>query len=108
MSRMDVLQTIIGLLPDADPAALELELTLAGETINHLRGWEDDRDVEPRYRGLQVELAIAAYNKRGVEGQTSHTEIGVRRVYGNSDIYPKELLRRVTPRIRGVRSYENA
>lgn len=105
---MDVLQTLIGLLPDADPATLELELMLAGEAINNIRGWDDGRDVEPRYRGLQVELAVAAYNKRGAEGQSSHTEIGIRRVYGNSDIYPKELLRRVTPRIRGVRSYEDA
>ena len=45
---MDVLQTLIGLLPDADPAALELELMLAGEAINNIRGWDDGRDVEPR------------------------------------------------------------
>ena len=28
--------------------------------------------------------------------------------YGNADIYPKELLRRVTPRLRGVKMYEDA
>ena len=105
---MDVLATLIGLLPDADPTTLEVEVALAAETINNIRGWEDGRDVERRFQGLQVELALAAYSKRGAEGQTSHSELGISRKYGNADIYPKELLRRVTPRLRGVKMYEDA
>ena len=105
---MDVLATLIGLLPDADPATLELELALAAEAINNIRGWEDGRPVERRYQGLQVELALAAYSKRGAEGQTSHSEVGISRHYGTADIYPAELLGRVTPRLRGVKRYEDA
>ena len=52
---MDVLATLIGLLPDADPTTLEVELALAAETINNIRGWEDRRDGERRLQGLQGE-----------------------------------------------------
>ena len=105
---MNVLEIMQGLLPNVDPSLLELELALAGATINHIRGWEDSRPVEPRYLGLQIELAVSAFSKRGAEGQTAHHEGGINRSYGSSDIYPPELLSRITPRIRGVRTYENA
>ena len=105
---MNVLEIMQGLLPNVDPSLLELELALAGATINHIRGWEDGRPVEPRYLPLQVELAVSAFSKRGAEGQKAHNEGGINRSYGSSDIYPPELLRRITPRLRGVRSYENA
>lgn len=100
---MDALSLMRELLPDVDPSVLQVELMLAGATINHLRGWDDGRPVEHQYIPLQVELAVSAYAKRGAEGQSSHAEGGISRVYGNSDIYPKELLRRITPRLRGVK-----
>lgn len=49
-----------------------------------------------KYDELQVEIAAYKLNKRGAEGETSHSENGVSRSYENADI-PRSLLRRITP-----------
>lgn len=93
------------LLPDVSEELLILELELAADAINGIRSYEptDIGDVEKQYRGVQVQLALAAYNKRGAEGQSSHSENGIARVYGSSDDYPPHLLRRVIPKLRGIK-----
>ena len=52
--------------------------------------------LEPRYQGLQVRIAIYLYNKRGAEGQLSHSENGINRTYESADI-PESMLKSVTP-----------
>lgn len=53
-------------------------------------------DLEPKYLTLQVELAIIKYNMQGVEGQTEHSENGIRRVYSN------KLLSSVVPLCKSI------
>lgn len=46
------------------------------------------RDVLPeRLKGVQVELAIIAYNRLGAEGETSRSEGGISRAF--DDLPPK-------------------
>ena len=56
----------------------------------------DDQEVPTRYEFLQCEIAAYLLNKRGAEGQTSHSENGISRSYESADV-PESLLGAVTP-----------
>lgn len=56
----------------------------------------DVTEVPVQYGYLQVEIAAYMLNKRGAEGQTSHTENGVTRQYENADV-PASMLKSITP-----------
>lgn len=67
--------------------------------LNRLYPFVNDRtglEIPERYDDLQIEIAIVLMNKRGVEGEVSHSENGVSRTYGNGDI-PNSLLAEITP-----------
>lgn len=56
----------------------------------------DVTEIPTQYAYLQVEIAAYMLNKRGAEGQTSHTENGVSRGYENGDV-PSSMLKSVIP-----------
>lgn len=102
---MDQLMILKRLIPEADEIDLQIELDMACMTIYNRRCgvYDGQSDVEPQYRGLQLEMAVASYNKRGAEGQTSHSENGVSRVYSGAGQYPATLLNQIIPKLRGVK-----
>lgn len=57
---------------------------------------EDVTDVPKRYSILQCEIAAYLLNKRGAEGETSHSENGISRSYEKADI-PESLMGQITP-----------
>ena len=59
---------------------------------------EQPTELEPKYLDLQIRIAVEMYNKRGVEGQTSHSENGVSRGYSSASV-SEELLREITPKV---------
>ena len=59
---------------------------------------EQPTEIESKYMDLQIRIAVEMYNKRGVEGQTSHSENGVSRSYSSSSV-SEELLREITPKV---------
>lgn len=58
---------------------------------------EQPTEIEPRYSDLQIRIAVEMFNKRGAEGETSHSENGVSRTYSSSSV-SEELLREITPK----------
>ncbi len=54
-------------------------------------------DIEERYKDLQIRIAVEMYNKRGAEGETSHSENGVSRTYSSANV-SEELLREIIPK----------
>ena len=58
---------------------------------------EQPLEIEDKYKDLQIRIAVELYNKRGVEGQTSHSENGVSRSYASANV-SEELLREITPK----------
>lgn len=58
----------------------------------------DVTEVPTKYEYLQLEIAAYLLNKRGAEGQTSHSENGISRSYENADI-PSSMLRAITPNV---------
>lgn len=56
----------------------------------------DVTEVPLRYESLQIEIAAYMMNKRGAEGQLSHSENGTSRTYESGDV-PPSLLKGVLP-----------
>lgn len=85
--------------PDANDAQIELELEMAMDTINDIRGYTptDGQPLEDRYLNLQINMVIEALSKYGAEGEKSHSDNGVSRVYDNASPYSKALLSRIIP-----------
>lgn len=78
---------------------LELQLSLAIDAVNNRRGFtpNDVREVERKYEGLVLQLAVSAINKTGAEGQSAHGEGGINRTYGTDGAYPKDLIDSIMP-----------
>lgn len=53
-------------------------------------------EVPERYQFLQIEIAVYLLNKRGGEGETSHSENGISRTYESGDV-PASMMRQVVP-----------
>lgn len=56
----------------------------------------DTKIVPDRYSLLQCDIAVYLYQKRGAEGEMTHTENGITRVYENGSI-PITMLAQVMP-----------
>ena len=81
-----------------DDAVLFAYLDQAGAAILARRFPYDETvtEVPARYEQRQIEIAIYLLNKRGAEGQVSHSENGVSRTYGSASI-PEEMLEDIVP-----------
>jgi hypothetical protein len=77
---------------------LSIYLKLAGrKIIDKAYPYDSDvEDVPSQYATLQCEIAAYLLNKRGAEGETSHSENGISRSYENADI-PSSMLKRIIP-----------
>lgn len=96
--KLAMLKVLVGITDTTDDAALTVFLTLAAKKILN-RAYPYDTTVTTvptQYDTLQCEIAAYMWNKRGAEGQTSHSENGISRQYENGDV-PESMLRGVTP-----------
>lgn len=59
--------------------------------------WPDE--LEQRYWGLQIRIAVDLFNKSGAEGEMSHSENGVSRTYGAENV-STDLLAEIIPKVR--------
>lgn len=94
--KLTVLKAMVG---NSDPdEVLSTYLDFAGSKIlaKAYPYQNDVTEVPEQYSYLQVEIAAYMLNKRGAEGQTSHTENGVSRTYENGDV-PASMLKAVIP-----------
>jgi hypothetical protein len=82
----------------SEDALLLMYLTDAERAIlNHLYPMDDTIHTLPtRYESRMVEIAAYLYNKRGAEGETSHSENGISRSYESGSI-PNSMLSDIIP-----------
>lgn len=92
-SLVETMMMLLELTEDIDRIKCQFYLDSAADIINIIR---DTGKVEPKYHNIQIKMAIELYNKQGAEGQTSHSENGISRVYSSSDI-SDALLSQITP-----------
>ena len=96
--KLTALKVMVG-SSDSDEV-LSTYLTFAGsKIIEKAYPYQNGiSEVPAQYAHLQVEIAAHMLNKRGAEGQTSHSENGISRTYENADV-PASMLRVVTPHV---------
>ena len=57
---------------------------------------DEIKEVPSKYEMVQLEIATYLLNKRGAEGQLTHSENGISRTYENADV-PKSMLQAIVP-----------
>lgn len=70
-----------------------------GEVVSRMWPYADAAtwaDVPEKYHAKAVDIAVYLVNRRGAEGETSHSESGVSRSYESAGI-PASLLFGITP-----------
>ena len=94
--KIAALRDIVGDF-DSD-SVLNTYLTLAGKKIiaKAFPYKFDVQEVPTQYEYLQIEIAAYMMNKRGAEGQVTHSENGIQRQYENADV-PYSMLKTITP-----------
>ena len=94
--KLTALKAMVG-SSDSDEV-LSTYLDLAGsKIIAKAYPYQNDiSEVPAQYAHLQVEIAAYMLNKRGAEGQVSHSENGITRSYENGDV-PPSMLKAVVP-----------
>lgn len=55
-------------------------------------------EIEPKYKDLQIRIAVEMFNKQGAEGETAHSENGVSRSYASASV-SEDLLKEITPKV---------
>ena len=98
VEKLTMLKAMVG-SSDADEV-LSTYLILAGRKIiaKAYPYKPETVEVPVQYEYLQLEIAAYMLNKRGAEGQTSHSENGISRSYENADV-PASMLKAVTPHV---------
>lgn len=98
--KLIVLRSMVGGsdAPEWNDDVLLTYLAIAGrKIINRAYPYKEYSDtVPPKYEMLQCEIAAYLLNKRGAEGETSHSENGISRSYENADV-PESLIGAVVP-----------
>ena len=99
--KLKLLRTMVGQASDGENWTDEILLAyldIAGrEIIRRAYPFKENViDVPDKYNTLQCEIALYLLNKRGAEGETSHSENGISRTYENADV-PESLIGQVVP-----------
>ena len=102
VEKLSMLRVMVGQPNEGDWSddVLISYLGIAGrKIINRAYPYDDTVDEVPRRYGyLQCDIAAYLLNKRGAEGETSHSENGISRSYESADV-PESMLREVIPRV---------
>ena len=99
MTQADKLSMLEGITDETDISTLDTYLQIAADVIlRHCYPFGTEETQPPEeYDVLQVQIAAYLLNKRGAEGETTHSENGINRHYEDGDI-PPSLLRRIVPK----------
>ena len=102
VEKLSMLRVMVGQPNEGDwsDEVLISYLVIAGrKIINRAYPYDDTvNDVPRRYGYLQCDIAAYLLNKRGAEGQTSHSENGISRSYESADV-PESMLREVVAHV---------
>lgn len=98
MTDAEKLALVKSMTGETDEEVVSAYLSLAGSKVCRKAYPFDPTVVEvpEQYAHVQVEIAVYLLNKRGAEGQTSHSENGISRSYEDGDV-PPTLLREIVP-----------
>lgn len=102
VEKLSMLRVMVGQPNEGDWSddVLTSYLSIAGrKIINRAYPYDDTvTEVPRRYSYLQCDIAAYLLNKRGAEGEVSHSENGISRSYESADV-PASMLSEVIPRV---------
>lgn len=80
---------------------LKSEMKRAIGEINRCRNFKptDEKPYDKKYEDLIVPMCIFSLSKVGIEGETSHSENGIQRIYAGDSDYPQDLISKIVPLI---------
>lgn len=98
MEQSEKLLILSKMCGEDDEAVLLAYLRFAAEAIiNRVYPFDSKGKCVPKkYEMKQIQIAAFLLNKRGAEGEVSHSENGISRSYENADI-PESMLSEITP-----------
>lgn len=75
------------------------EIEAAIEAVNDRRHFipTDTKLFEDKYKEIVVRLCICSIAKMGAEGQISHSENGISRIYSGASEMPNDILGEIVP-----------
>lgn len=81
---------------------LKTEIKKAIGEINRCRRFTPSEEAlyDEKYEDLIIPMCMFALAKVGVEGENSHSENGVQRIYVSDGEYPTELTKKIIPLIK--------
>lgn len=82
-----------------DDAVLDSEMKRAIGEINRCRRFipTDSKPYDKKYEDMIVPLCMFSLARVGIEGETSHSENGIQRIYAGDSDYPQDLLSKIVP-----------
>lgn len=102
MTETEKVVMVQSMTDEKDKGVISAYLYMAGRKICSIAyPFEDVSEVPARYEHLQIDAAVYLLNKRGAEGETSHSENGISRSYENADL-PESMLRSIAPMCKVV------
>lgn len=94
--KINALKAMVG-TDDSDEVLSTYLLLAAKKVLARAYPYDNTvKEVPEEYEGVQLEIATYLLNKRGAEGQMSHSENGITRSYENADV-PSSMLKTITP-----------
>jgi len=83
-------------------AILKIEIDKAIGEINRCRRFTPTEELryDTKYKDLVIPMCVSALAKVGIEGENSHSENGVQRIYVSDGEYPESLTSRIIPLIK--------
>lgn len=98
MTQLNILKRRLIINDTEQDELLEDLLSDAKSLICDIR---NANDVEDQYKSVQVKIAVELYNRMGAEGQISHAENGISRIYEKGSV-SHSLISQITPMAKGI------
>lgn len=85
-----------------DDVVIESEIKRAVGEINRCRRFTptETKPYDKKYEDLIVPMVIFSLSKVGIEGETSHSENGIQRIYAGDADYPQDLINKIVPLVK--------
>lgn len=84
---------------DANDFFIKEEIKKAIGEINRCRHFTPTKEkpYDIKYEDLIIPMCVFSFAKIGVEGENSHSENGVQRIYKGDGDYPEDLINKIVP-----------
>lgn len=96
VDKLALLRSMVG-NTDSDQVLSTYLALAASKIIAKAYPYKDNvTEVPAKYEYLQIKIAAYLLDKRGAEGQITHSENGIQRQYESGDV-PASMLNEITP-----------